>query len=253
MRTQEEITIEKLARKLEKKVGQTLRDHEMIREGDRVLAGISGGKDSFILLEALSRRRKAMPFGFDLTAIHIEPLTTGYHIDKQFLQEFCDSLSVPLVLRSIDPDLEHTDKNPCFVCSWHRRKALFDYSREENYNLLALGHHRDDAVQTMLMNMLYHGSISSLPYKLSMFEGRMMLIRPLMDTWEKDILEYAELRGLKKEIKSCRYEKETKRSYVSELLQEMEDEYPKAKINMFRAMGNIYEEYLPKLPKKTKS
>lgn len=252
MKTQEEINKEKLARKLEKKVGQTLRDHKMIREGDRVLVGLSGGKDSFVLLEALSRRKKSMPFGFDLTAIHIEPLTTGYHIDKTFLQEFCGKLSVPLVLKSIDPDLEKTKKNPCFVCSWHRRKALFDYSREEKYNLLALGHHRDDALQTLLMNMLYHGSISSLPYKLSMFDGRMLLIRPLMDIWEKDILEYAELRGLKKEVKSCRYENNTKRSYVAKLLKEMEVEYPKAKINIFKAMGNSYGEYLPHSSKDAK-
>jgi tRNA 2-thiocytidine biosynthesis protein TtcA len=163
----------KLFKKICRKMGTTMRDHDMVTENDRVLVGLSGGKDSMILLQALVERRGAVPFDFTIEAAHVEAAGIGYHIDREKLTSFCKDLGVPLHYRIIEPDLEKdTSKNACFVCSWHRRKKLFDLTRELDFNKLALGHHRNDALETLLMNMIYHGSISSLPYSLVMFGGR---------------------------------------------------------------------------------
>lgn len=233
-------------------MGTTLRDHSLLAEGDRLLVGLSGGKDSMILLQALAERRKALPFSFDLEAAHVEATGIGYQIDLEKLGDFCASLEIPLHRLSIQPDLEKDpSKSACFVCSWNRRKKLFDLSREGNFNKLALGHHRNDAIETLLMNMIYHGSISSLPYSLDMFEGRIKLIRPLMDLDEILLEEYALLNDLVKVEKSCPHENLTRREDIRSLLVKIEELHGQGPINIFRSMDKIFEEYLPGDPGST--
>lgn len=240
---------DKLFKKICRKMGTTLRDHSMIDEGDRVLVGLSGGKDSMILLRALVERRNAVPFEFGLEAAHVEALNIGYRIDRENLSGFCEELKVPLHYRTIEPDL---DKDPskaaCFVCSWHRRKSLFDLTRELDCNKLALGHHRYDAVETLLMNMIYHGSVSSLPYTLEMFEGRVKLIRPLMDLDDRLLEEYADLADLVKVEKSCPHEDRTLRQNIAGLIKEIEMLHGKGPYNIFKSMDKICGEYLPAKP-----
>ena len=150
--------------KISKKVGKAIFEHNMIEEGSRVLVGLSGGKDSLILLEALADRRKHFPFDFSLYAIHVSASQIGYKMDTGYLDEFCKSIGVPLFLEEIEVDLEiDPKKSPCFICSWNRRKRIFEKSKELECNKVALGHHKDDAIQTLLLNMIYHGSYSSLP------------------------------------------------------------------------------------------
>jgi len=245
-RTAEQIQSEKLFKKISRKMGTTIRDHAMIGEGDHVLVGLSGGKDSLILLEALAERRGAVSFGFSLSAAHVEATGIGYEIDRERLSSFCRDLEVTLHYRTIEPDLEKDpSKNACFVCSWHRRKALFDLTRELGCNKLALGHHRNDAVETLLMNMIYHGSISSLPYSLRMFEGRIHLIRPLMDLDERMLDEYAGLKSLVRVEKSCPHEDRTQRENIARLLGQIENLHGKGPFNIFKSMNKIFEEYLP--------
>ena len=143
------------------------------------------------------------------------------------------------------PDIQKSDKAVCFACSWERRKAIFNLGKELNCNKLAFGHHRDDALQTFMMNLLYHGSISSLPYSLSMFEGSLNLIRPLLDIWENELISLAKFRKFEAINKSCPHEDLSKRNYTKNLINNLGDTYPTAKINMFHAMDNIYSEYLP--------
>ena len=246
-KTQEQIQSEKLFKKICRKLGTTLRDHHMIEEGDHVLVGLSGGKDSMILLEALAERKRAVPFDFSLSAAHIEASGIGYEIDRRKLTAFCKELNVPLHYRSIEPDLEKDpSKAACFICSWHRRKVLFQLTRELNCNKLALGHHRNDAVETLLLNMIYHGSISSLPYSLEMFEGRIELIRPMMNLDERMLKEYAELNNLVKVEKSCPHENQTQRESIRKLIGNIEKLHGKGPYNIFNSMDKIFEEYLPK-------
>jgi tRNA 2-thiocytidine biosynthesis protein TtcA len=242
----EQLHARKLFKKICRKMGTTLRDQELLSEGDRLLVGLSGGKDSMILLETLAERRGAVPFNFDILAAHVEAAGIGYHIDRAKLTAFCDTLEIPLHFRTIEPDLEKDpSKAACFICSWHRRKALFDLTRELGCNKLALGHHRNDAVETLLMNMIYHGSISSLPYSLEMFGGRVRLIRPLLDLDERMLDEYASLNDLVKVEKSCPREDRTRRNNIRELLGKVEQLYGAGPFNMFKSMNKIFEEYLP--------
>lgn len=247
MKTESNQNKDKLFKKICNKVGKTINDQNLIEEGDQILVGISGGKDSYILLETLANRKKALPFSIKLTAVHVEVENVDYIINREYMENFCRKIDIPLIYKNIQLEKRDNKKSVCFICSWQRRKTIFNLSRELGCNKLAFGHHRDDALQTFLMNMMYHGSISSMPYSLNMFEGRVRLIRPLLDLWEKDLAIYAELNNIAKEEKICPWENKTRRNYAGELLRQIEEHYPKSKINMFHALDNIYEEYLPKV------
>jgi tRNA(Ile)-lysidine synthase TilS/MesJ len=245
-KTPEEVQIQKLFKKICRKMGTTMRDHHMVEEGDHILVGISGGKDSMILLQSLAERKRSLPFEFTITAAHVEAVGIGYQINKDQLSAFCSDLEVPLHYLSIEPDFEKDpSKATCFVCSWHRRKKLFNFTRESGCNKLALGHHRKDAVETLLLNMIYHGSISSLPYSLRMFDGRLCLIRPLMDLDESLLDEYANLQDLVQIEKSCPHENQTRRRTIQSIISQIDSIHPTGPYNMFKSMGKIFEEYLP--------
>jgi len=218
----------------------------MIAGGDRVLAAVSGGKDSLVMLDALAAFRKYKKVDFSLEALHIAVEDVPYQADKEMLTNLADKLNVPLHFMAIRAEMENRGKKaPCFVCSWHRRKALFEFSIEHHFQKLALGHHRDDAVETLLINMAYHGHISSLPGKLSMFGGRVHLIRPLLLLTDKDTREYARIRQFPQLVKECPYADQTKRATARKLMEALQDIHPKAAANIFKAMQNIDKAYLP--------
>lgn len=242
-----DITSRKQFEKICRKVGKTLFDYHLIEDKDRILVGLSGGKDSMILLESLADRKKHLPVSFELFAIHVTAKNVGYKADADYISDFCREINVLLYLEEIEIDLTQNPEKPvCFICSWERRKKIFAKSKELNCNKIALGHHNDDAIQTMLMNMIYHGSYSSLPQKLQMFGGRTCLIRPLLMITEKELLNYASLRGFKEHEKVCPYEDLTTRSDIKNLLESMEKLNKDARKNLFRAMDSIHPDYLPK-------
>jgi tRNA(Ile)-lysidine synthase TilS/MesJ len=244
--TDQEKRCRKQFEKISKKVGKAVLEYQMIKEKESVLVGLSGGKDSMILLEALADRRRHFPFDFKLSAIHVSATNIGYKMNTAYLGEFCKSLDIPLYLEEIEVDLDvNPKKSPCFICSWNRRKRIFEKSKELHCNKVALGHHKDDAIQTLLLNMIYHGSISSLPQKLSMFDGRIELIRPMLFIPEKELTYYATLRTFEKQEKYCPYDNTTRRESVKELIRQMDKLNRDARRNIFRAMDNIYDEYLP--------
>ncbi len=240
-----------------------MRDHRMLAPGDHVLVGLSGGKDSMILLEVLKERIAALPFEVGLSAAHIEAGGIGYTIDRKGLSGFCHSLDVALHFEQIavnparepgqreaeEAKVSGPQKKACFICSWHRRKALFTLGKTLRCNKLALGHHRNDAVETLLMNMIYHGSISSLPHKLRMFDGRIELIRPLLDLDERLLGDYAERAGLVKIEKHCPHEDQTKRTKMRELMHQIEALHGQGSFNTYKSMSRIFPEYLPGVQK----
>ena len=239
----------KQAEKISRKVGKAINEFRLIEDSDRVLVGLSGGKDSMILLEALAGRKKHLPFSFELFAVHVAAGNIGYRMDTEYLQAFCSGLEVPLYLEEIDiePDPE-SGKSPCFLCSWNRRKTIFKKSEELGCNKVALGHHKDDAIQTLLMNMIYHGSISSLPQKLEMFSGRIHLIRPLLMIPEHELSYYANMRSFKQNEKSCPFDGTTRRETVKQLVREIDKLNKNARRNIFRSMDHIFNEYLSRSP-----
>ena len=225
---------------------KAINQYHMIEEGDRVLAAVSGGKDSLVMLEALAAFKKFKTINFEIEAIHIDVEDVGYLVDSTFLQAYSDKLGVPIHFKTIEAGLENRGKKaPCFVCSWHRRKTLFEFAKNNGFQKLAMGHHLDDAVETLMINMAYHGHISSLPGKLKMFDGAMYLIRPLILLTDKDTREFANIRNFTKLKQSCPFEDTTKRTTVRNLIEQLGAIHPKAAFNLFNAMKNIDEEYLP--------
>lgn len=247
MLSNKDIKARKQFDKICKKVGKTIYDFNLIENNDRVLVGLSGGKDSLVLLETLADRKKHIPASFELFAIHVTAINVGYRADTEYLADYCETIGVPLYLEEVEVDFNRkTEKQPCFICSWARRKKIFNKAKEINCNKIALGHHFDDAIKTMLMNLIYHGSYSSLPQMLSMFDGRAQLIRPLLMVPEKELALYASLCGFREYEKTCPYENLTKRNEMENLLQYLEKMNKDVRKNLFRAMDNIYNEYLPR-------
>ncbi len=231
-------------------------DYQLIEEGDHILIGLSGGKDSLALVEFLGRRSKVYVPRFRVTAIHVRPaMSEGelpqYESNLSYLQHFCDEWGVPLVVRESgwNPQTESTGKagnaNPCFLCSWYRRKALFAAANELGCNKIALGHHKDDIVETMLMNLVFQGAFCSIPPKLQMEKMPIQMVRPLCLMEEKDLIRYAALRGYERQKKVCPFEHESSRSKVKGLLAQLKALNPEAMDSMWGAMSNIKQDYLP--------
>ncbi len=225
---------------------KAINNYKMIADGDKVLAAVSGGKDSLVMLEALTAFKKFRTVDFEIEAIHIDVEDVGYLVDIGFLKEYADSLGVKIHFKTIEAGFEDRGKKaPCFVCSWHRRKSLFEFAKNNGFKKLAMGHHLDDAVETLLINMAYHGHISSLPGKLKMFNGVLYLIRPLILLTDNDTREFANIRNYTGLKQLCPFEDLTKRTTARKLLQQMESIHPEAKFNLFNSMHQIDDEYLP--------
>ena len=228
------------------KVAKALMDYHLVSKGDKILAAVSGGKDSLVMLEALAAVLKFDFMDFKMEALHIDVKDVPYAVNKNFLKDFCKKLDVKINFVSLEAGIEERGKkSPCFVCSWSRRKALFNFTKDNGFQKLALGHHLDDAVETLLINMAYHGNIASMPAKLSMFDDSFQLIRPLILLTNKDTSEFANIRKYPPLIQACPFEDTTKRTTARELIQQLENIHPKARLNLFKSMGNIDEEYLP--------
>ncbi len=233
--------------KIRSKVSEAIIKYDQINPGDNILVGLSGGKDSMALLDVLVNRKRILPFDFKLTAVHIDITTIPYETDRTYLQAFCDEREVAFIYVENDVVVEakKANKSPCFYCSWNRRKSLFAYALQNNYSKLALGHHLDDAVETLLMNMTYHGEMSSLPGKLSMFDGKLHLIRPLLLLTDAELRRYSTIIGYRPLVRNCPFENITMRNDAGEIIRQLSKINPKAKFNLFRAMENINQDYLP--------
>lgn len=240
--------------KLKRLLGKTfkaVKEYGLIDKGDRILVGVSGGKDSLILLDVLSKLLKKTDVKFEIIAVHISVSNIPYEIDREYIQSLCDSLSIPFIYRVIEVNFDNEallkkKKSNCFVCSWYRRTEFFKICKEYNCNKLALGHHMDDVVQTLLLNMAFQGSISTMPPALEMFNGGIKIIRPLVLVPEKEMIEYQELKQFVLQKKNCPYEEQSNRKKMKDILAQLEEIYPHARNNMYNSMTNIMTEYLPK-------
>jgi len=251
MKTKDSIGAVKEAQIIEKKlmakISKTINKYKLVEDGDKILVGLSGGKDSLVLLKSLAWKQKHSQLNFSVTAVYIDILNIPYDANIQYLTSFCQENNIEFVHEKVTDEinLKDSDKNPCFLCSWDRRKHLFEIANTGSYNKLALGHHLDDAVETLLMNMMYQASISALTPALDMFDGQLKVIRPLLETKESLIEEYANTQNFLPMVKTCPYEKKSSREFVRGILSQMEKQYDRAKNNIFFSMTHIEEEYLP--------
>ena len=234
---------------LTRKFHKACADYGLIEDGDHILVGLSGGKDSLALVELLGRRSRIYVPRFHVTACHVSVENIGYQSDIDYLRSFCEQNHVDFrheVTRYDERSDAKAQHNHCFLCSWYRRKALFRVAQELGCNKIAFGHHRDDIVQTLLMNLIHQGAFSTMPPKLKLSKMPLTIIRPLCLLDEKDIATYATEQGYRHVPKLCPYETESSRSDTKELLSMIERLSPNAKDSIWGAMTNVQPEYLPR-------
>lgn len=237
---------DKLMRRINSRFSKGVVNYRLIEDGDRILVGLSGGKDSLALLELLAKRSRILKPRFSVVAVHVSMTNIPYQADMDYLKQYAEGLGMEFIHyeTSFDPSTD-TRKSPCFLCSWNRRKALFTVAKEQGCNKIALGHHMDDILETLLMNLTFQGAFSTMPPKLVMKKFDMTIIRPMCLVHEKDLEELAELRGFKKQIKNCPYESQSNRTDMKGVLKQLETLNPEARYSLWGSMTNVQEELLP--------
>jgi tRNA 2-thiocytidine biosynthesis protein TtcA len=218
---------------------RTTTDYEMIKDGDRVAVGISG-KDSITLLYALHLYQKFSPVKFDLEAMTIDLGFPG--LDLQPVQDFCRENNITYTVKKTDIAKivfeTRQESNPCSLCANMRRGALHNYMKERGLNVLALGHHADDAVETFLMNLLYTGRIATFAPKTFLTRKEVWVIRPFIFAWEKEIMHACRKYNLPIIVSPCPVDKKTNRENMKQLVKNLIRENSDAKINIMTAMRN---------------
>lgn len=237
---------EKMFRRIEKRFSKGMVEYGLIEEGDKILIGLSGGKDSLALVELLAKRARIFKPRFSVVAVHVVMKNIPYQSDVEYLREFVESFGVPFVLSETEFDATtDTRKSPCFLCSWTRRKALFAVAKELGCNKIALGHHMDDILETLLMNITYQGAFGTMPPRLAMNKFDMTIIRPMCLVHESDLIEMAQRRGYRKQVKNCPYESQSSRSTMKGVLKQLEAMNPEARYSLWGSMTNVQEDLLP--------
>ena len=228
-----------------KKVGKTIRKYGMIEKGDRILVGVSGGKDSLSLLKILNDRRGFYPDSYEFTALHIvSNLKCEGSMDPGVIEKYFIDNGYPY--RMIEMTLEEGKKNRnSFWCSQNRRKVLFETANRYGYNKVALGHHRDDIIETVLLNMFYHAELSTMLPVRSLFEGKITIIRPLYNIPEADTRKLSRIYKFPSVHCRCPVEGETTREMFKRIVNEIGKVHPQAGINALRSLENVKHDYLP--------
>ena len=233
---------EKIIRRIERRFNKGVVQYGLIEEGDKILIGLSGGKDSLALVELLGRRARIYKPRFSVVAVHVVMKNIPYQSDTEYLKAY--GVLFVQYETAFDPATD-TRKSPCFLCSWNRRKALFTVAKEHGCNKIALGHHMDDILETLLMNITYQGAFSTMPPRLVMKNFDMTIIRPMCLVHEADLVELAALRHYQKQVKNCPYESQSSRSDMKGILRQLEAMNPEARYSLWGSMTNVQEDLLP--------
>lgn len=240
---------EQLFKKLNERFVKAFVQFQLLQDNDHILVGLSGGKDSLLLTELLARRAKIQHPQFMVEAIHVRMENISYETDTSFLQNFCDTLGVPLHLvttRFDEAPSQLKQKPACFLCAWNRRKQLFNLAQQLGCNKIALGHHQDDLLHTALMSLLYQGRFGTMPARLKMKKMPLQIIRPLCLIPEAMISSYAQMSHYEKQIKRCPNEHGTNRTTARGLFEEAEKANPEVRYSLWNALereGKLIEDY----------
>lgn len=237
-----------LEKRLAHEMGRCIADYALIEPGDRVMVAISGGKDSYTLLHLLERARQRAPVPFEIVAVHLDQGQPGYDgtalgawlREQGYEHRIVREDTYQLVTKRI-PD----GKTYCSMCSRLRRGILYNTAQSLGCTKVALGHHRDDAIETLMLNMMFNGSLSAMPAKLVSDDSRNTVIRPLLYSSERDIAKYAaQLRFPIIPCNLCGSQDNLWRQQVKQMLDDIEERAPKVRQSMLAALKNVHTSHL---------
>ena len=233
----------KLQKRLRREVGNAIVAYNMIEDGDKIMVCLSGGKDSYTMLDMLMSLQKSAPIKFELVAVNLDQKQPGFPEDV--LPRYLSEIGVPFhiiekdtysVVKEIIPE----GKTTCGLCSRLRRGTLYGYAEEIGATKIAMGHHRDDIIETLFLNMFYGGKLKAMPPKLKSDDGKHILIRPLAFCKEKDIIEFAEYKQFPIiPCNLCGSQENLQRQAIKEMLQAWDKKHPGRSETIFSAIQNV--------------
>ncbi|KML67558.1 tRNA 2-thiocytidine(32) synthetase TtcA [Pectobacterium peruviense] len=244
----EQYNLNKLQKRLRRNVGEAIADFNMIEEGDRIMVCLSGGKDSFTMLEILRNLQQSAPINFSLVAVNLDQKQPGF--PEHVLPQYLDTIGVEYKIveentYGIVKDKIPEGKTTCSLCSRLRRGILYRTATELGATKIALGHHRDDILQTLFLNMFYGGKLKGMPPKLMSDDGKHIVIRPLAYCREKDIERFAEARQYPIiPCNLCGSQPNLQRQVIKDMLRDWDKRHPGRIETMFSAMQNVVPSHL---------
>ncbi len=233
----------KLQKRLRRNVGNAIAQYGMIEAGDKVMVCLSGGKDSYGMLDILRNLQRTAPIAFELVAVNLDQKQPGF--PEQVLPDYLTRIGVPFHILekdtySIVTELVPENKTYCGLCSRLRRGTLYGFAEEIGATKIALGHHRDDIIETLFLNMFHGGKLKAMPPKLLSDDGRNMVIRPLAFCREDDLARYAEYREFPIiPCNLCGSQDNLQRQVIKEMLQQWERAHPGRLETIFSAICNV--------------
>ncbi|NIA05056.1 MAG: PP-loop domain-containing protein [Proteobacteria bacterium] len=242
-----------LTREVNRRIGRAMHDYAMLDDGDRVLVAVSGGVDSLVLAWLLDCWQCKAPIRYEVCAVHIDmepaadqPGKSALAVRRQLDRLHIRSELLPAVRQPplASGNSEESRQGVCYNCARTRRRQLFDFARQRGFTKLALGHHRDDIVETFFLNLCFAGNISTMVPRQDLFAGRLALIRPLAYLGKEEICAVAEKLGLEPVRSSCPLAEKTRRRDVRRILAGLYREAPAARSHIFAALANVRHDYL---------
>lgn len=235
-------------KRLSRTMTKTLATHELLAQGDHVMVCVSGGKDSYTMLDLLWEARSKAPFRFELTAVHLDQGQPGY--DGSPLANWLEAFGAPYQIVHRDTyskviELVPEGKSYCGPCSRMRRGVLYRVAAQLGCNKLALGHHREDTLQTLLLNLFYAGKLQAMPARYTTDDGRFEVIRPLLECAEADIIEHAREAGYPiLPCNLCGSQENLRRVSMEALIEQLEADNPNVRAVMLNALRNVQPSHL---------
>ncbi|MCP3873165.1 MAG: tRNA 2-thiocytidine(32) synthetase TtcA [Desulfobacteraceae bacterium] len=235
-----------LKKRIDHAVGKAIHDWDMILEDEKILVGLSGGKDSQVLLNLLFSLKTRAPVNFEILPVHIDAGFEGSFAKElsQFVDNTYGNLKVEYTDYGMIAHSKENTENPCFLCSRLRRKRLFEIAKEQGCQKIALGHNKDDIIETLFINIFYAGRIGTMKPRQSFFDGALDIIRPLSYVEKKDITLFGKMFELPEFVSNCPSANRTKRGEIRDMLEKLYKHNKHIKGNIFSAMSNVATDYL---------
>ena len=227
------------------KIGKAIGDYNLIEDGDRILVAVSGGKDSLSLLKLLAQRQRWAPIKYDLIAMHVETdFKCAGCVHTKKLKEFFEENNVKGRFEKIKVRGNGKKSTSCFWCSWNRRKALFFAADKFKCNKIAFGHHKDDIIETLLLNIFYHGEFAAMNPRQELFGGKIVIIRPLCYVEEENMRKFAKESGFPSQVCRCPNSDTSKRRMMKNMIKALQKDCEFVKTNIFRSVARVKEDYI---------